>query len=56
MISQGKRSESGKKQCDKVLARGGELTKGRRIYEQGEEWTGRVERNKGRKAERKKQH
>lgn len=46
----GKRSESGKEQCDKVLARGGELTKGGRIYEQGEEWTERVERNKDRTA------
>ena len=36
-----KRSEGGKEQCDKVLARGGELTEGGRIYEQGEEWTER---------------
>lgn len=32
-----KRSESGKEQRDRVLARGGELTKRGRIYEQGEE-------------------
>ncbi len=51
MISEGKRSEGGKEQCDKVLATGGELTKGERIYEQGEKWTEReqktqTERNK----------
>lgn len=37
VISEGeKECEGGKEQCDKVLGRGGELTKRRRIYEQRE--------------------
>lgn len=50
----GKRSESGKEQCDKVLARGGELTKGEWIYEEGEKWTERVERKKDITAKRQR--
>lgn len=35
----GKRSKRGDEQCHKVLATGGGLTEGGRIYEQEEEWT-----------------